>query len=121
MAADPKYGTFYCRGIQTGTVYAVDFYFSDVDKALLTFDGGMGSSSTSPNFYTFPEDVIIYDLVINAGAAGTYAATTIRLTGDGRPSPSVLRVKAHLDTLNNRPPLGIKVRRGTRVTGIQNA
>lgn len=121
MAADPKYGTIYARGIKSGAVYATDFYYSDVAAALLTFDGGAGAGANSPNFYTFPEDVIIYDLSIDAGAAATYAATNLRLTGDGRPSPSIIRVKNHLNTLNNRPPLGIKVRAGTRITAIQNA
>ncbi len=117
MAADPKYGTFYARGIKSGAVYAVDCYNADA-AGLLNFDGGNGASSTSPQFYTFPEDVTINDFVMNAGAAATYVCTTIRLVGDGRPSPSMLRVKAHLDTLNNRPMLGLKVRAGTRLTGL---
>ncbi|MCK5432322.1 MAG: hypothetical protein KAJ03_10815 [Gammaproteobacteria bacterium] len=119
MAADPKVGTLYARGLKSGAVYATDVYFSDVDAALLRFDGGAGAGAASPDFYTFPEDVVLYDISMDAGAAGTYVKTGIRLTGDGRPSPSIIRIKNHLNTLNNRPPLGIRIGKGTRVTGIQ--
>lgn len=121
MAADPKYGTFYARGRYSGTPYAVDMYYSDVAAALIKFDAGAGAGASSADFYTFPEDVIITDFSINAGAAGTYAATNIRITVNGAPTPNVLRVKNHLDTLNNRPPLALKLLKGSRLGGIQNA
>lgn len=120
MAADPKYGTFYGHGL-SGTPYAVDFYYSDVDAASITFDSGNGASSTSLQFATFPETVIITDMSIDAGAAGTYVATNIRITANGAPTALVLRVKNHLNTLNNRPPLNIGFNAGSRLGGIQHS
>jgi hypothetical protein len=120
MAAAPKYGTIYARGLKTGTPFAVDIYGTDVVGDLVNFDGGAGAGAASPTFYTFPEDVIVYDAALDAGAA-TYQITNIRLIGNGVPSGVVIRWKTHLNTLNNRPPLAVKVAAGHRLSAIQNA
>jgi len=122
MAADPKYGTIYGNGYPSGRPYAVDFYYSDVADAALTFDSGTGASSTSLSFVSFNEPVIFHDISIDAGAAGTYAATNIRLTVNGQPAGmNVIRVKNHLNTLNNRPKINLKLLAGSRLGGIQKA
>lgn len=118
MAAAPQSGTLFFVGLRTKTSYAVDVYISDVVSGMVTFDAGGGSSSSSPTFYTFPEDVMLTDFSIVTGLTDT---TKIRLVGNGRPSSQVLRYSLHLTTLNNRPKLGIGVTAMHRFAAIQLA
>lgn len=118
MAAAPQSGTLFFIGLQTKTSYAVDLYISDVVSGMGNFDAGAGSSATSPDFYTFPEDVILQDFSVVTGLTDT---TKIRMVGDGRPSSQVLRYALHLTTLNNRPKLNIGVKAGHRFQVLQLA
>ncbi len=109
MVAAPQSGTLFFRGLKTKTTYAVDVYISDVVSGMANFDAGGGSGSTSPDFYTFPEDVVLEDFSVVTGLTDT---TKIRLVGNGRPSSQVLRYALHETTLNNRPALAIGVKAG---------
>lgn len=109
MAAAPQSGTMFFRGLTTKTSYAVDVYISDVVSGMANFDAGGGSGASSPDFYTFPEDVVLEDFSVVTGLTDT---TKIRLVGNGRPSSQVLRYALHLTTLNNRPKLTIGVKAG---------
>lgn len=60
MAATPQYGGMFFRG-RSGATYPIDIYISDVNGALINFDGGAGAGSTSPTFWIAPEDVILED------------------------------------------------------------
>ena len=120
MAADPKYGTFYGT-TKSGKPVSADVYYSDVAGAHLTFDSGAGASSSSDTNKSFAEDVILTDFSLDAGAAGTYACTNFRVIMNGTPTDNVIRVKNHLNTLNNRPPIRLKMRKGTTISGIQAA
>lgn len=118
MAAAPRYGTIFARGVRSGKGYAVDLYISDVVSGLGNWDSGAGASSTSDTFFTFGEPVVIYDFSIATGLTDTTAA---RFVGNGRPSSEVIRWANQLNTLNNRPRLNIPVRAGTRLGMLQLA
>jgi len=118
MTATPKNGTLVAYGVKSGKSYLVDFYVSDVDGALVKFDAGAGASSSSPEFYTFPEDVVIKDISIESGTADT---TKMRLVVNGKPTSHIIRYSVHLTSLNNRPELQIGVRQGSMVQFIQLA
>lgn len=118
MAAAPQLGSLFFRGVNSKSSYAVDVYFSDVANAMARFDAGAGASATSPDFYTFPEPVILEDFSVVTGLTDT---TKIRLVGDGKPSSQVLRYALHLTTLNNRPRLTVGVQSSHRFSLIQLA
>ena len=75
MAATPQYASFIFVGA-SGKTYAIDAYVSDVNAALVTFDGGAGAGASSPDFITFPENVVLRDY---AQVTGTADTTKIRL------------------------------------------
>jgi hypothetical protein len=115
MAAAPQSGTLFAQGL-TGNNYSVDLYVSDVAGAPVKFDGGAGAGAASPDFYSFPEPVIVTDLSIVTGLTDT---TKIRVTANGAPTPNVLRYALHLTTIASRPRLSLKLRAGTRLGAIQ--
>ncbi len=108
-------GTVFCKGLQTGTTYAIDAYVEDAVGGVWRFDSGAGSGATSAVDYQFPEDIAVTDVSM----AGAPTATRGRFTSNGIPSASVIRYGSHLYSLNNRPPLFLKVRRGSRL-GVVN-
>lgn len=118
MAATPQYGTMIFKGTKTGTTYVRDVYVSDVANAAYRFDAGAGASSTSPDFITFDEPVILTDYSQVTGTADT---TKCRVTFNGMPSTHILRYSIHLTSLNNRPQLMIGFKAGTRIGAIQLA
>lgn len=115
MAAAPQSGTFFAVGL-TGNNYSIDAYVSDVAGAPVRFDGGAGAGASSPDFYSFPERVIVTDFSVVAGLTDT---TKIRITANGAPTPNILRYSLHLTTIATRPRLSIKLNAGTRFSAIQ--
>lgn len=115
MAAAPQSGTIFAVGL-TGNNYSVDLYVSDVAGAPVRFDGGAGAGASSPDFYSFPEPVIIQDYSVVTGITDT---TKIRITANGAPTPNILRHALHLTTIASRPRLSIKLKAGTRFSAIQ--
>lgn len=101
---------------QSGTTYSVDLYASDVAGALVNWDGGGGSGSSSPTFWIPPENVTLIDFSVVTGLTDT---TRGRLTVNGKPLQSIIRWALHLTTLNNRPRLSIGFARGSQVSIIQ--
>lgn len=118
MVAAPQSGTLFFRGVQTKSTYAVDVYISDVVSGMVNFDAGAGSSATSPDFYTFPEQVVLEDFSVVTGLTDT---TKLRLVGDGKPSSQVLRYALHETTIATRPRLTISVAQGHRFAALQVA
>ena len=108
-------GTIICKGLNTGMSYAIDCYVEDAVGGVWRFDSGAGAGATSAVDYLFPEDVAVTDVTM----AGAPTATRGRFTGNGVPSASVIRYGSHLFSLNNRPPLFVKIRAGSRI-GIVN-
>lgn len=117
MTATPQSGTLFARGL-TGNNYSVDIYVSDVAGAPVRFDGGAGAGANSPDFYSFPEPVVVTDISVVTGTADT---TRARMTANGAPTPNIMRYALHLTTLATRPSLSIKLKAGTRLSAIQLA
>lgn len=117
MAAAPQSGSIFATGL-TGNNYSIDVYVSDVAGAPVRFDGGAGSGASSPDFYSFPEPVIVTDFSVVTGLTDT---TKIRVTANGAPTPNILRYALHLTTIATRPRLSIKLKAGTRFGAIQLA
>lgn len=115
MAATPQYGQMVFVG-QSGKTYAVDIYVSDVNGALVHFDGGAGASTTSPTFWVAPENCTLIDYSQVTGTADT---EKLRLTVNGRPLSSILRYGVHLTTLATRPTLNVGFRGGSQVSAFQ--
>lgn len=118
MAATPRYGTMIFYGIMSRKSYSKDLYISDVANAPVRFDGGQGSSTTSPTELVFPEAVILADFSVVTGTADT---TKLQLTRNGIPYGDMLRYSIHETTLANRPRLTIGIGAGQRFAANQIA
>lgn len=118
MAAAPQYGTFIFQGLQSGRIYNVDAYFSDVADALVNFDGGAGAGSASPTSFTAPEALILIDQSIVTGMTDT---TKIQVLRNNQPTGDFLRYTQHLTTSALRSPLRIGFGPGVEVRAIQKA
>ena len=113
--ATPQYGGMLFVGA-SGKTYSVDLYVSDVNNALINWDGGAGAGSGSPDFWEAPENVILKDYQQVAGTADT---EKIRLIAGARPTNHILRYGVHLTSLNQRPSLAIGFTKGTKIRAIQ--
>jgi hypothetical protein len=118
MAAAPRSGTMFFRGTQTGRTYAVDVYVSDVVGGAVTFDSGAGASATSDTFYIAPENIILNDFSIASGLTDT---AKISINANGVQTGNRLRYANHLNSLNNRPLLGVPFRAGSKIACSQEA
>jgi len=115
MAATPQYGAMFFIG-RSGKTYPIDIYVSDVNAALINFDGGAGAGSSSPTFWIAPEDVVLRDYSQVTGTADT---EKIRMVADGKPTTHVLRYGVHLTTIATRPRLSIGFKAGTQISALQ--
>jgi len=119
MVAAPQYAIFKFMGLRTRKSYSVDAYLSDVVGALVRFDAGDGSSTTSPDFWTAPgEPVVLVDFAIVTGMTDT---TKIQLTRNGRPTGDFLRYTMHLTTSAMRPGLTIGCGPLQQIRAVQRA
>lgn len=71
MAATPQNGTIRLLGVRSGRQYSISIYISDVAAAFVTFSLVGKAASTSVNFLTAPEDVVLADVSIVTGTADT--------------------------------------------------
>lgn len=115
MGATPQYGQMIFRGV-SGKTYPVDLYVSDVNGGLLRFDGGAGAGTTSPDFITFSENVILEDYSMTTGTADT---EKIRLLVNSRPTGHILRYVPHVSTNSQRPRLSIGFKANARISAMQ--
>lgn len=115
MAATPQYGQMIFVGT-SGTTYAVDLYVSDVNGALIRFDGGSGAGTASPTVWIPPENVTLTDYSMVTGTADT---EKIRLVVNSKPLGSILRYAPHLTTNSNRPPLRIGFAKASQISAFQ--
>lgn len=115
MVATPKYGQMIFVG-QSGVTYGVDLYVSDVNGALLNFDGGNGAGTSSPTTWIAPENVTLKDFSMTTGTADT---EKIRLTVNNKPLPTTLRYLQHVSTNANRPVLNIGFAKGSQISAFQ--
>ena len=117
MTAVPEYGGMLFVGA-SGKTYSVDIYVSDVGGAPINFDSGAGAGSSSSEFITFPEPVVLSDYSQVTGCTQT---EKIRLTVGGRPTAHVLRYGVHLTTIATRPALKIGFTANARIGALQIA
>lgn len=110
-------GTAIFAGLRSRKSYIVDIYLDDVADALINWDGGAGSSATSPEYWTPTEPVILTDMAIVTGAA----QTKLQLMAGNRPTGDMLRHTLQLNTLAKRPSLAIGFNAGQAVRAIQKA
>ena len=101
---------------RSGKTYSLDLYVSDVNGALINWDGGAGASATSPTFWIAPEDCVLRTFSMVTGTADT---EKIRLVADGKPTAHTLRYDVNLSTIATRPPLNVGFKGGTQVSAFQ--
>ncbi|GAI00809.1 unnamed protein product [marine sediment metagenome] len=116
--AAPEYGVFTFQGLQSGRIYNVDFYFSDVPDDLINFDGGAGASATSPDSFTAPENLLLIDIAIVTGGTDTKKLQILR---NNQPTGDFIRHTTHLTSVALRSPIRLGFVRGTEVRAIQKA
>lgn len=114
MAA-AQYGQMIFVG-QSGTTYGVDLYVSDVNNALVNFDGGGGAGTASPTVWICPENVTLRDFSMTTGTADT---EKVRLVVNSKPLSTVLRYVPHVSTNANRPVLNIGFAKGSQISAFQ--
>lgn len=114
MAA-PQYGQMVFIG-QSGITYGVDCYFSDVNGALVRFDGGGGAGTAAPTQWIAPENVTLSDFSMVTGMTDT---EKIRLVVNSKPLGTILRFVPHLTTNSNRPVLNIGFAKGSQISAFQ--
>lgn len=110
-------GAFQFVGAASGRSYSKDIYLSDTANGLINFDSGGGASATTETFWTAPEPIYLTDYAVTTG----YAQTKLQIIRNGVPTGDILRHGIHLDTLNNRPRLGIPFNAGDKLAAIQLA
>ena len=120
MAATPKAGVFYFRGLQSGATYAKSMLNEDVVNTLCRWDSGGGTPATTKgsDFCTFPEDVSLYDCSFVTGIVDTQ---NLRIMADYSPTNFTINWATHVNSLANRPVLNIGFKRGTRISGMSTA
>lgn len=116
--AAPEFGVFTFQGLQSGRIYNVDVYYSDVADALINWDGGAGASATSPDSFTAPENLLLIDIAIVTGGTDTKKLQILR---NNQPTGDFIRHTTHLTSVALRSPIRLGFARGTEVRAIQKA
>jgi hypothetical protein len=116
--AAPQFGSMTFVGLASGKTYNVDIYHSDVVDGLINFDGGAGSSATSPDSWSAPEAVILSDYTIITGMTDT---TKLQILKNNQPTGGFLRFSLWLNTLQNRPALRLGYLAGQEIRCLQKA
>jgi len=112
----PKNATFTFFGLQSGMIYPIEAYISDVANAAVRWDAGAGASATSSDSWIPPEPVQLRDY---SQVSGPTVAFKLRLSINGVNAPGLLRFETHLSTNAYRPPLSLGIPAGARLTAIQ--
>lgn len=116
MAAAARNGSFTFRSPRSGLTSVVDFYDGDVLAAAITLNRQGAAVSTSPTFVTFGEDMVLVDASIATGITDT---TGIVIMIDDVRTATALRMANYVNTLANRPAIGLYVKAGQRFGGIE--
>ncbi len=120
MAATPKTGTVFFRGLQTGTVYSKSIYNADVNGTLCRIDNGAGAPGASggQDFCVFGEDVVFTGGSFVTGIVDT---TQLRLMVDYVPTAYNIDWASSVNTLAFRPAYNVGISRGKRISFQQLA
>lgn len=108
-------GSIYMTGA-SGKRYAVDVYLPDAVGGIVLFNPTGSASSTSPNYLRLEEDVTVTDVSVITGTTAVGAAFTVN---GAQFAGNSLRYANHLNTLNNRPFVGWKIRAGALIGAVQ--
>lgn len=101
---------------KSGRTYTVDVYVPDATGTQLTFSVSGLALSTSPSYFTTPEEVTLVDFSI--GAAPT-AVGAILQAGDANINGATIRWANQLAANPNRMKLRIPISEGVRFSGLQ--
>lgn len=114
MAA--QYGQMVFVGVD-GISRNVDIYFDDTATNPVRFDGGAGSSATSPTFWTCPIAGYLIDVVLAAATA----QTKTQINRNNMATGAILRNSVYLASVVTRPPLRLPYNRGSQISMTQLA
>lgn len=101
-------GTLYAVG-RSGRQYIVDIYQPDAAATLMTFNPSGAAVAASLAYWRTPEEIFIRDFSIATGTAcvgASFNSSGAIING------ATIRYANHLNTLNNRPVLNIRVGAG---------
>lgn len=118
MAAAPQNATATFRG-QSGKLYTIDQYLSDVANAYTTFNPNGSAGTATLQYWVAPENVTLVDFSIVTGMTDTKGITW--LESGAIKAGSSLRYANQLNTLPFRPALSIQFRQGSLVGAQQFA
>lgn len=109
-------GIFMFRG-QSGRLYSINGYISDVVGANLTFNVAGAAVAGSDTTWRAPEAVVLEDIAITTGPT---VAVGLLMKRDNAPvNASTINFKTVLDTLATRPRQAIPFPAGTLVGAVQ--
>jgi len=118
MLAAPQYGTMSFQGVRSKRIYNVDIYHNDVADNQIRWDGGGGAAAASPDSFTAPEPLLLFDYAIVTGMTDT---TKIQVLRNNQPTGDFLRYTQHLTTASTRSPLFLGFEQGVQIRAIQKA
>jgi len=112
MAATPKTGNFEFTG-KSGTKYVYSIYDSDVAAGFIKWDRMKTAVSTSTDFITAPEDMVLTDVSVVTGIVDT--ASLLLFIDDGAVAGRLLSWANVVNTLQNRSFPTLKISKGRKV------
>lgn len=112
----PVNGTMTARG-NSGRIYQVDFYFSDVVGAAVTFNPNGAAVAASQTYWIPPESVVLTSI---SQAAGNTVALGMVLAENGAVRPgSTIRLANTVNTLARVPTFAIGFAGGSQIGATQ--
>jgi len=101
---------------RSGATYSVEVYVPDAVATQCTFNPAGLAAATSATNWRVPEDVVITDIAILAAPTAVGAV----FTQDGAAkNGATIRWNNQLETLANRPGIGVSIPKGTFVGLLQ--
>jgi len=110
-------GTATFLGLETGKMYNVDVFISDVVGAPVTWGVSGNAVSTSQNFWRAPENVQLQDLSIVTGP--TVMVALVPTSNDAVVPNYRFRIANFLNTLTTRPSITVGFASGRNIGMLQ--
>lgn len=109
-------GTMFIEAVDDGAVFKIDLYQPDAVATKICFSNIGLAASTSPDYWSAPEDCILTDISVVTGATAVGGT----LTFDGAPVPNqAFRWSNQLNTLATRGRTKWFIPKGTQVGILQ--
>jgi len=120
MAATPKTGAVFFRGLSSGRLYTKALYNADVVNTYCRLDNGAGTPGATggENYAVFGEDVALIDCSFVTGIVDT---ANLALMLDYSPTGFLVNWATSVNTLPTRPNFNIKISKGRRISFMQVA